>query len=902
MDSSARSNAERWFDATNRHATNGPFINDDPPFYLRDQPSGRNSDTGAVRSEGSLPSISPVMSPLAQRDTDETKAEDFRSVIDDLTIQNKRLKKKLKQYEKLHCSHLQEEKLFEVRVHGLPAHRKRELEDTLRNFASTIEEESQRKPACADEPNSIPTKLVASRHKPSSSSTSYTRPVDSAYASMNENQSGVAHPQLFHSRAQDKCMQAPQTGQQNVKSYLHGIPDVMLPSQVLPMTDRSKSKLVVKRLEQLFTGRGMASRQNQSSHQQQGGIPWTAPAQKVDLELGGQNYAPEGTREAHILPGNAELQEGSMEDVRVPAKRTQGSSEDPRTRNLCSGREINPRSLEQRPTRPFDLDPHRAQLPSDNINYLRHLGLTSSEDVPSDQIGGGDDWVYLNLLTSMAQLHTLNVTPEFTRKAIVNVSSKFELSQDETKVRWLGGSEGTRMSSDGEESEDLANWKSSERNSSATNSKAYTQYPRIGENIGLASTRPLSVSEMSAGPGIGAKRRPIHVGGPDVPDKFQYKPLFFQNVASDEDGDSDLATNSNATSDSVNLAATGVVSGSNGLRERKSRPRRRTRENGPIIFYNGARFCTDLSGDSNSANLAHVAYSRYTQQTIGCFDKASDSGDSDNSNDNADHDGDRFSRLMEMEVDSTKTTRSALDLEHLTSSISECLSNNSLQVPMEASGLGGVRPEDNFIVRVQVQHGGPRKRSSQKLPPSSTPGLRGRRVLHSIPRSSIDAFYESDIQRCHTLQDGVKSEIISAVKTTMTPSPLPPPSYACLPFSSSNSENEDENGDISSPSQKLHQPFVERSMDAVDPQPTPFIIDMSPDKTPESSYESTYFGSDDSSIDLLAHARMLDPETIAACERDFDNIAFEEQLSQKIEINDSDLDSMSVDGDESSGT
>ena len=41
-------------------------------------------------------------------DISSSNSEDFRSVIDDLTVQNQKLKKKLKKYERIHCSHLQD--------------------------------------------------------------------------------------------------------------------------------------------------------------------------------------------------------------------------------------------------------------------------------------------------------------------------------------------------------------------------------------------------------------------------------------------------------------------------------------------------------------------------------------------------------------------------------------------------------------------------------------------------------------------------------------------------------------------------------------------------------------------------------------------------------------------------
>jgi hypothetical protein len=51
-------------------------------------------------------------------------------VIDDLTIQNRKLKERLRKYEAKYSAHLEKDKLFEVTIHGLPAKKKRELEET----------------------------------------------------------------------------------------------------------------------------------------------------------------------------------------------------------------------------------------------------------------------------------------------------------------------------------------------------------------------------------------------------------------------------------------------------------------------------------------------------------------------------------------------------------------------------------------------------------------------------------------------------------------------------------------------------------------------------------------------------------------------------------------------------
>jgi hypothetical protein len=106
-------------------------------------------------------------------------------------------------------------------------------------------------------------------------------------------------------------------------------------------------------------------------------------------------------------------------------------------------------SPDQRPTRPLDLDPNRAQVPEDNIKYLRHLGFSPLEAGSDEQLVDGHGYMYLNVLINMAQLHTLNVTPEFVKKSLEQYSKKLELSSDGRKVRWKGGSDLTRTSSNG---------------------------------------------------------------------------------------------------------------------------------------------------------------------------------------------------------------------------------------------------------------------------------------------------------------------------------------------------------------------------------------------------------------------------------------------------------------------
>nr|OQO28337.1 hypothetical protein B0A51_04056 [Rachicladosporium sp. CCFEE 5018] len=128
------SNAEGWFDRSNnqlhRDAAASPYADSDPPFFMRNSSSSQSPPDGSH--------MLPHRPGLMELGTDGNSNEEYRSVIDDLTVENQKLKRRLKKYEKLHDSHLKDEKLFEIRVHGLPVDKKRELEEMLRNFASNM--------------------------------------------------------------------------------------------------------------------------------------------------------------------------------------------------------------------------------------------------------------------------------------------------------------------------------------------------------------------------------------------------------------------------------------------------------------------------------------------------------------------------------------------------------------------------------------------------------------------------------------------------------------------------------------------------------------------------------------------------------------------------------------------
>ncbi len=926
-DNAGRLNAEQWFADTDNNASRDvSFPDNDPPFYISRQSSSGGSSVCAVHSDGTSlkhPALgkptAPTKALLARMESTRGNSEDFRSVIDDLTIQNKKLKKKLKkklrQYERLHCSHLQDDKMFEVRIHGLAAHKRRELEATLRSFASSIEESSSNRPAIVPTPietsvagfgpitrlqkaavGAIPkTESLSTLGKSSSASTSCSRHVDSAYASMS-GQTGTSGLHPLGRVEHDSMVRASQA-QQSVKSYLHDIPDTLVPRHSMAMSESSKSKLVVRRLEQIFTGRGAASRRHTQSYQQQELSHTAAQADRMKLEPQGRGRQSggEGVREARIAD-NVDLRiDPSSEANNVPQQSRQSSNDrHTSTQDTRASRESSPG---QRPTRPLDLDLDRAQIPEENIHYIRHLGLPSP--MGNTNPDTDDGWVFLNLLASMAQLHTLNVTPDFVKNSVANVSSRFELSSDSTKVRWLGGIEGTRLSSDSDDSSDMERVKST-GTSSSTNERgplpklsSIDTIDRQEPNTAL----PVPAYELSTDQDSSTKRVPIVIPQAHNLVNFHYKPLFLHGASSEQGGASTLGTNSGASSDVRENATgmhSGINSGSHGLREAEVNLRKQNSENGPIIFYHKARFCTDLSGDPGACHVDETAYHRHSEALIGCLPEEADYEQDGYSIDLAD--------AMEVDYEGIDAAGSVLNLDDLKSCISEYSSSASSAEPMplEASGLGGIQPDDNFVVKVQVCHRDNRK-SMSFVPYRITLQAPSRRY-----RSSVESILETkNSPRRHSFRLPVNSEIVSTDTIPLKPSTLPSPLRFRSPFSSPASDEEDEDGVGSN----VPNPYNSKSQSSREERPANSFPESPSEEDTETSYATTLSGSDDdSSIDLLAHARELDPDAVAACEREFDinllpagSVAAtagqsSSELVRSIQT-DSDMDSTSVDED-----
>ncbi|KAI9835099.1 MAG: hypothetical protein M1837_003965 [Sclerophora amabilis] len=905
-------------------------LDDDPPFYMNDPFPTAPRSTGAVMSSDRLgtrprPSYTkpdPLRSSHAILDPLESGSEDFRSVIDDLTVENRRLRRRLKTYEKLHCSHLQREKLFEVWIHGLPPHKKRELENTLQVFASSLGEASPSEEMTS--PTSHTRHLPVEQlppHVDASPASTLDSPInDSAYASMSTSGRRSSAPgKRKTQRAQPKgpdrsnsdsaCASMSTSGMNRagpgparphsvrptrpedskIRSYLHDIPAGLLPRHSPVMTEHLKKKLVVRKLERLFTGKAPSAGECSQPLQQQELSYSAAQAERSAVEASGKKLGAEGKREARIMM--TEEPEMNLDPAAaVPCAPVLPSvpQGDPRPgppspSDLASSSSGS--SPEQRPTRPMDLDPQRAQFPIENVDYIRHLGVTMPNPDQSRSTEDAEGWVYLNLLTNMAQLHTMNVTQEFTKRAVLEVSTKLELSRDGAKMRWRGGHTGTRMSSDSGSDADCQ--RSLDANGPGSEAAGGLSQWQDGTR-GM-----LTMAEAARG----TRRRRVLLGQANVENSFQYKPMFVHQGDSDEEDDQFLSDGESVTTP---WARDDLVANGHSLSStpsdypgaKSSTLSTHKRQGGPIIFYNKAKFCTDLSGDPSIERLCGYdteSYTRFTTDVVGSeFPRL---GATPQESTAESHDRpwymsglgsvDRSDLELAIAPESRSDAGSSV---HMFSGAAP-IDSGATAAPtlvFEVSGLGGVQPLDNFAITVhsrqviarEEQANGDCHFDGRKPQVQST--------LRSMPRPCPPASHDGSTEaQCPSTwamssktNTVVRRQILSKTHSYLPPSTLPLPSCVLLPFSSSDDEdNDDTNSSFQDSLSNVSTLQVAGRPATGQPAPSPltkvFSVDSS-SHNQDGDASSAFSDSDDSSIDLLASARQIDPDTIAEREREFD--------------------------------
>ncbi|SCO92325.1 related to period clock protein FRQ [Fusarium oxysporum] len=265
---------------------------------------------------------------------------------------------------------LHKDKLFEIKVHRLPQKKQRELEAALRDFVTDLDSHTEvsspreyRKTSSLNRDHAYSKSGIQCNYAPSSLG-SNLQPADSTYASMSAGAESSSTPSNI------SILTSSKTSKDTVEGYLRDVPDGLYPQRVI-MTDKERKSLVVRRLEQLFTGRSEGADISETPLMRPGGSFILARA-VLDAQVADPSSIYEATtygskpiREARILRldqqsrpwGNQchSSDHGAASDCNKDSMGTECDDS-----GLASDSKPSSPALsqpKQRPTRPCDLDP-----------------------------------------------------------------------------------------------------------------------------------------------------------------------------------------------------------------------------------------------------------------------------------------------------------------------------------------------------------------------------------------------------------------------------------------------------------------------------------------------------------------------------------------------------------------
>jgi hypothetical protein len=396
-------NATRCFEEYNTEVQkhNKASMNDDSPFFVDNSPSIETSPGG-----------------LSQLDTDYVTTETFRTIVDDLTVQIGSLKKRLRRDEKPNSLISESRKPFEIKVHSLKADEKHELERILHRFVSDLPTRSVSEDTASQYGDILPSVEPYTTMSPQLSTLGTRAAQISGSASVRRFSPSVSDRRQrgFPDRGSPKPIHIKPTDEKHTNNCMLSLENLEL------MTTK---ELVVHRLEQLFAGEDVFSVPGLETLQQPEILQEVAHVENAIIQVWEQQAISESVCAVRILSKETETVVTSTTTEQLELTQQSHTSHllDPVLREKMTNNLPRP-----------ELGPSR--LVAENVRYIRQIGLSPVHPGSVKLRGDEYEWFYLNVLANMAELHTLNVTSDFIRKAVSELSGHYTVSKDGQKVRW----------------------------------------------------------------------------------------------------------------------------------------------------------------------------------------------------------------------------------------------------------------------------------------------------------------------------------------------------------------------------------------------------------------------------------------------------------------------------------
>jgi hypothetical protein len=417
------SNAGRWFEQYNTEVKedNMACMNDGSPFFIDNGPFIQTAPAIQRRGAGAdtRSSIDPKTS-LSQLDTDYVSVETFRDIVDDLTVQIGSLERQLRRDDKSNSLVSESRKPFEVKVHSLKADEKQELERILHRFVNGLPNRNNFEDLASRYEDLLPSGEPYSAISSRISILDTRSPLASDSASASELSPSISDNMQ---REIPECGRSKQVLVQPNLKYAGN--SVLSRERFEVMATHTKKRLVVDRLEQLFAGEDVFSGPKIQALQRPETLHEVTRVEHSIIQAWNEQTIPETVCAVRMLNKATETLVTATTTEKLEA------AQQAQTSHLL-GPELGEKSTKALPR--LELKP--SQLVAENVRYIRQIGLSPVNSETAMLPGDEYEWFYLNVLANMAELHILNVTRDFIRKAVSELSGHYIISTDGQKVRW----------------------------------------------------------------------------------------------------------------------------------------------------------------------------------------------------------------------------------------------------------------------------------------------------------------------------------------------------------------------------------------------------------------------------------------------------------------------------------
>ncbi|GAA6049479.1 hypothetical protein JCM3770_007359 [Rhodotorula araucariae] len=374
--------------------------------------------------------------------------QSFRDIVDELTLQNQRLKARLKRFESARVpTNLRNERLFEVRFFdGLPKQRRREIESFLTDYVQTLSSSASSGDLVSSS-SRVNATGESSNHGHTESTSSLGATLRSLRSSERELLGREALLAAGGGGAPSGARSASGSGSGSgsglrKRSRETELPPAMEPLGATPVPTMPDPPALLRRPTDIFPPERDVLAAPSFSGVEPRSTMGTGSGMRISDPTTKKRKRAHDSPEAATSPERpqrvrrAVSREGSM------SSSTSGTP-DPERLEFLIVEMIERLFSESLPTDaqdpsqsppPNPLHSEPQPLPAQSLTNTAYLrAMLESEEAHAR---GG--WLYLNLVSTMAAMHRLNVSIGTVRHALRTKSSLIEVSEEGNKIRWKG--------------------------------------------------------------------------------------------------------------------------------------------------------------------------------------------------------------------------------------------------------------------------------------------------------------------------------------------------------------------------------------------------------------------------------------------------------------------------------